>query len=204
MVAPHSTQRRKKGGSVMLAAGLERCPALVLNADFRPLSYFPLSLWSWQEAVKAVYMERVNVLSEYDRMVHSPSVEFKLPSVISLKEYVPSSRRPAFTRFNVFLRDRFTCQYCGHHGSAEELTFDHVVPRSRGGRTSWQNVVTACSPCNLRKGNRLPRGCGLHPRRRPEEPSSFQLQENGRSFPPNYLHESWHDFLYWDTELETG
>ncbi len=188
----------------MLAAGFERCPALVLNADFRPLSYFPLSLWSWQEAVKAVFMERVNVLSEYDRVVHSPSIEFKLPSVISLKEYVPANRRPAFTRFNVFLRDKFTCQYCGHPGCAEELPFDHVVPRSRGGRASWQNVVTACSPCNLRKGNRLPHRCGMQPRRRPDEPNSYQLQENGRSFPPNYLHESWHDFLYWDTELEIG
>ena len=76
-------------------------PALVLNADFRPLSYFPLSLWHWQDAVKAVFMERVNVLSEYERVVHSPSFAMKLPSVIALKEFVPQARRPAFTRFNV-------------------------------------------------------------------------------------------------------
>jgi 5-methylcytosine-specific restriction endonuclease McrA len=85
----------------------------VLNADFRPLSYFPLSLWPWQEAVKAVFLDRVNIVSEYDRVVRSPSFEMRLPSVISLKEYVQTSRRPAFTRFNVFLRDRFACQYCG-------------------------------------------------------------------------------------------
>ena len=107
----------------------ESCPALVLNADFRPLSYFPLSLWSWQEAVKAVFLDRVNIVSQYDRVVRSPTFEMRLPSVIALKDYVPSARRPAFTRFNVFLRDRFTCQYCGDR---EELTFDHVVPRSRG------------------------------------------------------------------------
>jgi hypothetical protein len=83
---------------------LESYPALVLNADFRPLSYFPLSLWSWQDAVKAVVSDRVNVVSEYDRIVHSPSWRMRLPSVISLKEYVAASRRPAFTRFNVFLR----------------------------------------------------------------------------------------------------
>jgi len=181
---------------------LERCHALVLNADFRPLSYFPLSLWHWQDALKAVFMERVNIVSEYEREVHSPSQAFKLPSVIALKDYVSAHRKPAFTRFNVFLRDSFTCQYCSYEGSAEELTFDHVVPRSRGGRTSWENVLTACSACNLEKGNRLPREVGMFPQHPPHQPSSFTLQENGRGFPPNYLHESWGDFLYWDSELE--
>ncbi|MEX0809602.1 MAG: HNH endonuclease [Dongiaceae bacterium] len=180
------------------------CPALVLNADFRPLSYFPLSLWSWQDAVKAVFMDRVNIVSEYERVVHSPSFEMKLPSVISLKEFVPLSRRPAFTRFNVFLRDRFECQYCGDHYPTPDLTFDHVVPRSRGGRTVWENVVTACQTCNLRKGNCLPHRVGMFPRRRPSQPSTWELQDNGRGFPPNYLHESWRDFLYWDTELDQG
>ncbi|MBO6560118.1 MAG: HNH endonuclease [Nisaea sp.] len=118
-------------------------PALVLNADFRPLSYFPLSLWSWQDAVKAVFLDRVNILSEYDHVVRSPSFEMKLPSVIALKEFVPQSRRPAFTRFNVFLRDRFSCQYCGARFPTHDLTFDHVVPRSRGGRTSWLKLGAA-------------------------------------------------------------
>ncbi len=178
-------------------------PALVLNADFRPLSYFPLSLWSWQEAIKAVFLDRVNVLSEYDRTVRSPSFEMQLPSVIALKEYVHLDRRPAFTRFNVFLRDRFHCQYCGDRFRTEDLTFDHVVPRSRGGRTTWTNIVTACQSCNLDKGNRLPGETGMFPRTRPVQPSTFQLQENGRAFPPNFLHESWNDFLYWDSELES-
>ncbi len=182
---------------------LDNCPVLVLNADFRPLSYLPLSLWSWQEAVKAVFLDRVNIVSEYDRVIRSPSVEMRLPSVISLKEYISAARRPAFTRFNVFLRDRFTCQYCGGRFPTEVLTFDHMVPRSRGGSTSWQNVVTACAACNLRKGNRLPEEADMHPLTRPFEPTTYQLQENGRGFPPNYLHESWRDFLYWDTELET-
>ncbi|MDX1401020.1 MAG: HNH endonuclease, partial [Kiloniellales bacterium] len=110
----------------------EAFPALVLNADFRPLSYFPLSLWSWQDSVKAVFLDRVNVVDEYDQLVHSPTTEFRLPSVISLKEYVSLERWPAFTRFNVFLRDSFRCQYCGDGFAAEDLTFDHVVPRSRG------------------------------------------------------------------------
>ena len=82
------------------------------------------------------------------------------------------------------------------------LTFDHVVPRSRGGCTEWENVVTACEPCNLRKGYRLPAEVGMRLRHAPRQPTNFELQENGRAFPPNYLHESWRDFLYWDTELE--
>ena len=185
-------------------AAVENCPALVLNADFRPLSYFPLSLWSWQEAVKAVFLDRVNIVSEYERVVRSPGLSMHLPSVIALKTYIPLARRPAFTRFNVFLRDRFECQYCGASPGAPELTFDHVVPRSRGGRTVWTNVVGACTACNLRKSDRLPRECGLHPRRAPAEPTNFELQRNGRAFPPNYLHDSWSDFLYWDSELEPG
>ena len=182
--------------------GLTDHAALVLNADFRPLSYFPLSLWSWQDAVKAVFLDRVNVISEYDTRVRSPSQELRLPSVISLKEYVHVSQRPAFTRFNVFLRDGFACQYCAIQLPAEDLTFDHVVPRVKGGRTEWTNVVTACGPCNLRKGHRLPREVGMFPRRQPYAATAYQLQENGRAFPPNYLHESWRDFLYWDTELD--
>jgi 5-methylcytosine-specific restriction endonuclease McrA len=81
-------------------------PALVLNADFRPLNYFPLSLWSWQDTIKAVCLDRVTIISEYDQKISSPSMKMSLPSVIALKEYVPQKRNPAFTRFNVFLRDR--------------------------------------------------------------------------------------------------
>jgi 5-methylcytosine-specific restriction endonuclease McrA len=177
-------------------------PALVLNADFRPLSYFPLSTWNWQDAVKAVFLDRVSVLSEYDREVRSPSFSMRLPSVIALRDFIPSARMPAFTRFNVFLRDGFTCQYCDFKRPAPELTFDHVIPRARGGRTSWENVVTACGACNLRKGSKLPRECNMIPRAEPRRPTSWELQDRGRGFPPNYLHESWRDFLYWDSELE--
>src|SRR2546430_7347770 len=121
-------------------------PAVVLNADFRPLSDYPLWLWSWQDAIKAVFLERVNIVAEYDRAVRSPSLEMKLPSVVSLKTFVKPSTQPAFTRFNVFLRDKFSCQYCG---SREDLTFDHLLPRSRGVHTTWINLVAACSSCHL-------------------------------------------------------
>jgi len=189
-------------GPVPRLAHLDGCPALVLNADYQPLSYFPLSLWSWQETVKAIFLDRVAIVSHYDREIRSPNARFQLPSVVALKQYVPQSRYPPFTRFNVFLRDRFTCQYCGGRHRAEDLTFDHVVPRSRGGVTSWANILTACTRCNLAKGSKLPRECGLSPLAPPRRPTTFELQRSGRAFPPNYLHESWRDFLYWDTELE--
>ncbi len=175
------------------------CPALVLNADYRPLSYYPLSLWSWQDTIKAVFLDRVNILEEYDREVHSARFAMKLPSVIALKTYIRPARHPAFTRFNVFLRDEFECQYCGDD---QELTFDHVIPRARGGRTTWENVVAACSPCNLTKGSLLPAQAKMFPRHRPHPPTVTELREHGRKFPPNYLHESWADYLYWDSELE--
>ncbi len=180
-------------------AGSRANPALVLNADYRPLSYFPLSLWPWQDAIKAAFLDRVTIVAEYETVVHSPSISMRLPSVVVLRDYVKPARYPAFTRFNLFLRDQFSCQYCGAQG---EMTFDHVLPRSRGGRTTWDNVVTACTHCNLAKGNKLPAQSGLKPRRPPGEPTNHLLRENGRAFPPNFLHESWRDFLYWDTELD--
>ena len=177
-------------------------PALVLNADFRPLNYYPLSLCSWQNAIKAVFLERVSVIENYNQEVHSPTIVFKLPSVIALKNYVMPQRKPVFTRFNVFLRDNFTCQYCYRQYSANELTFDHLVPRCLNGKTTWNNVVSACTSCNLKKGRRLIKYTEMTLTKKPKQPTSIQLQNNGKNFPPNFLHESWLDYLYWDTELQ--
>jgi 5-methylcytosine-specific restriction endonuclease McrA len=179
--------------------GLKHHPALVLNADYRPLSYYPLSLWPWQDAVKAAYMDRVDIVAEYDHVVRSPSTEIRIPSVVVLKDYVKLQKRVAFTRFNLFLRDGFSCQYCGSRG---DLTFDHVIPRTEGGITSWENVVAACSPCNLKKGSKSLRQIGMSLRKPPRQPGSEELRNIGRKFPPNFLHESWMDYLYWDAELD--
>ena len=99
----------------------------------------------------------------------------------------------------MFLRDKFSCQYCG---SNEELTFDHLLPRSKGGETNWDNVVTACSACNVKKGGKLLKLSGMKLAQHPYQPSTEDLHRNGKNFPPNYLHKSWMDYLYWDVELE--
>ncbi len=174
-------------------------PCLILNADYQPLSYFPLSLWSWQDAVKAVFLDRVHVVDQYEQTVRSETFEMEIPSVVALKDYVAQNRSPAFTRFNLFLRDGFECVYCN---SPNELTFDHVIPRRLGGTTRWDNIVAACTHCNLRKGGRLPKDAHMHPHTKPFQPTMHQLQAQGRRFPPNHLHESWLDYLYWDVELE--
>ena len=179
---------------------LNKHAALVLNADYRPLSYLPLSVWPWQDAIKAKFLDRVDVIAEYEEKVHSPSVSIKIPSVVVLRDYVRPSRSTAFTRFNLFLRDEFSCQYCGKKG---EMTFDHVLPRCKGGKTCWENVVAACGSCNLQKGSRDLKSSGMKILKQPVKPSTSYLMNQGRKFPPNYLHDSWMDFLYWDAELES-
>jgi 5-methylcytosine-specific restriction endonuclease McrA len=181
-----------------LARHPDQCPALVLNADYTPLSYYPLSLWPWQTAIKAVFLDRVDIVETYAREIHSPTRTMQIPSVIALRQYVKPNEYPAFTRFNLFLRDHFECQYCG---SRKDLTFDHVIPRRLNGKTSWENVATACAPCNLKKGGRTPQQARMPLRHQPFRPTSWQLQHHGRKFPPGYLHNSWIDWLYWDVEL---
>lgn len=176
---------------------------LVLNADYRPLSYNPLSLWSWKDAFTALFLDRVTLVASYDVEARSPSRSLKVPSVVALKNYVAMARSPAFTRYNIYLRDTFSCQYCGLRLPAGGLTFDHVVPRSRGGQSSWENVVAACSPCNLRKANRTPEEAEMPLLNEPRRPSRHELHRRQPEFDHRQYHHTWLDYLYWDSELET-
>ena len=175
-------------------------PALILNADYRPLSYFPLSLWPWQEAIKAVYLKRVNVAAEYEEVVRSEKLTLPLPSVIVLKNYVVPTKTVPFTRATLFLRDEFTCQYCGYKG--KDLTFDHVVPKSRGGKTRWDNVVAACQSCNLKKAAKTTSQAGFKLKKAPTKPSPEVLLNKGKKFPPSDMHKSWSDFLYFEKDFD--
>jgi len=178
---------------------------LVLNADMQPLSWAPLSVWSWQDAFVAVHQDRVVQIKAYDDVVvHSANDAFEIPAVVALKSY-RKRKNAAFTRYHVFLRDEFTCQYCGNRYAAKDLTFDHVIPRSKGGQSVWSNIVASCGPDNFRKGNLTPKQAGMRLLRQPFQPTVHQLDAVARRLPytKGELHQTWMDFLYWDAELDT-
>ena len=176
-------------------------PALVLNADHRPLTYYPLSTLSWQHAVRAVFLDKVQVLHEYEITVRSPRLVMCLPSVVSLKTYIRRPQKPRFTRYNLFLRDNFSCQYCGAPSNSEPLTFDHLIPRRCGGRATWENVVAACMHCNLKKGGRTPQQAQMFPLKKPKRPTLRELHMASKKTHHQNLHKSWIDYVYWDSPL---
>ena len=141
---------------------------LVLNA-----SYEPINVCTVRRATVLIIKQRAEILERADSELHSESLTVPRPVVIRLITYVRIPRDAhsrKITRRAIFARDRWTCQYCG--GEQRTLTIDHVVPRSKGGASSWDNIVTCCAPCNRRKGDRLPREVGMHPRRKPKPPST--------------------------------
>src|ERR671915_1837073 len=141
---------------------------LVLNA-----SYEPINVCTVRRAAVLILKERAEILEHGDWALHAESFTLARPVVIRLLSYVRIPRdvhRRKITRRAVFARDRWTCQYCGHERGS--LTVDHVVPRSKGGASSWDNIVTCCAPCNRRKGDRLPRQANMTPLRAPKAPSS--------------------------------
>ena len=178
-------------------------PALVLNADFRPTSLYPLPTMPWERAVKAAFLDRVLVLEEYPRVLRCPGsamrgpIVMRIPSVVALKEYQRVDRPAAFTRAGVFLRDRNRCAYCGERFPVRELTFDHVIPQCRGGKSVYTNVVAACSPCNLRKGSKSAEQAGMTLRHKPYAPTRQQLNAIAMDFPPNTsrMPRVWLDYL---------
>ncbi|MFN8110174.1 MAG: HNH endonuclease [Thermoleophilia bacterium] len=137
---------------------------LVLNATYEPINVCTL-----QRAVVLVLKNKAEVLERAARQLRSASANFVYPLVIRLVSYVrvPRNDKRSISRRAVFARDGYRCQYCGVTG---HLTVDHVVPRSRGGASSWDNVVTSCAPCNVRKADRLPEEVGMHPRIPPKAP----------------------------------
>lgn len=138
--------------------------------------YFPVRVLHWQDAVKMIYENTVEVVAEYDEDLCSPSVTWKMPAVVRLRRNVGSKKRGVkFSRMNVYQRDNFICQYCGKKFRWNELTYDHIVPRSRGGRTNFSNIVTACKPCNARKSNLTCDQAGMFPLNRPTHPKALPL-----------------------------
>jgi 5-methylcytosine-specific restriction endonuclease McrA len=139
---------------------------LLLSAAFEPIRII-----SWKKAITLTLLGKVEVLEEYARIIHSPSLTVKLPAVIKLTRYLkPIPKKVKFSRQNLFFRDDYTCQYCHRPFPSHQLTYDHIVPRSKGGKTSWTNVVTSCIRCNLKKGNKPLQTVNFRLLKAPEEP----------------------------------
>lgn len=165
---------------------------LVLNADGQPISYLPLSTVNWKEAITYMFVDKVHVLEWYDDwVVRSANWETKVPAVIMLKDMMRRKTKPRFSKQNLFLRDKFTCQYCSIRFPRQELTLDHVLPISKGGRTNWENIVAACGPCNHRKGNNE----RIRPATPPHIPTYWELVNNRKELDYDIKHPSWEQFI---------
>ena len=171
---------------------------LLLNS-----TYEPLRIISWQRAVTMVYLDKAEIIRSYESLLRSVSLTMQAPAVVKLNEMVRRHRvRIAFSRRNVFLRDGHRCQYCQERLPAAELTTDHVIPRSRGGTSSWDNVVTACGPCNRKKANRTPAQARMHLIQLPERPNS--LPALGLRIGSENAPEPWREFLAYGGTVEAG
>lgn len=164
--------------------------------------YQPHGVISWQKAITMFFDGKVEVLEEYDEDIRSVSITVKMPAVVRLVRQVRhASRGVRFSRANVLARDGFRCQYCGREAPTRDLTFDHVVPRSQGGPTTWENIVTACRRCNTRKGCRTPKQAGMEPRKAPVRPKELPLLHFklvlGRGVP-----DAWRSWTWWQSTPE--
>jgi 5-methylcytosine-specific restriction endonuclease McrA len=165
---------------------------LLLNADAQPVSLVPLSAIDWQTAIRYICLDKVKILHEYENwQIHSPSCAMNVPAVIMLKEYWKPKARVRFNRKWVFLRDNYKCQYCFKELTPSKCTIDHVMPVSKGGRTTWHNVVTACTDCNNSKGNKMfPK-----PKKLPVQPDYCMLANNQKQKDWRVPHQSWLNYI---------
>jgi 5-methylcytosine-specific restriction endonuclease McrA len=146
---------------------------LVLNADGLPVSVMPLSTIPWEEAIRYMVLNKADVLLFHENwIVHSEKWETQVPSVIMLRDYMKAKHSVRFSRSNVYLRDEGRCQYCGTHVERKESTLDHVLPVSKGGKTTWENTVNACGPCNASKADKTK---GWTPKTKPYKPDFYEL-----------------------------
>jgi 5-methylcytosine-specific restriction endonuclease McrA len=170
---------------------------LLLNSTFEPLKVV-----TWKKAIIMVTLEKVEVIEEYDRMIRGVSFSLRLPAVIRLNRFI-KRKTPIvkFSRQNLYVRDRGKCQYCGTPFEHKELTYDHVIPRSKGGQTEWTNVVTCCTACNLKKGGRTPEEAGMSLIRKPRAPIWIPLLP--MSLGIKETPDPWKDYLYLNLELSS-
>lgn len=172
---------------------------LQLNASYEPMRVIP-----WQDAIGMWLKGTVEIVAEYAQRVYREIEGWsgRMPAVVRLKKYVSAFKHKVkFSRRNVFGRDNYTCLYCGAQPGTEELTYDHVLPRSRGGKTNWENIATCCWDCNEKKADRTPEEAGMKLQYLPYKPKT--RPRIGLSLDKPNTPEEWRDFLYWEQELET-
>ena len=164
------------------------------------ISYEPIKVINWKKAITMLFLGKVEVIEEYGYDIRSVSFTIKLPSVVRLLNVVKRNSRPVkFSRQNIYARDKYRCQYCGEKLPAEDLTYDHVLPKSRGGKTEWTNIVTCCIGCNRKKGGKTPREASMKLLKKPVMPSwvpAVRLTIGFKQVP-----QTWREYLYWNVEL---
>jgi len=169
---------------------------LLLDQSYKPLRIIP-----WQKAITMLFLGKAEVVEEHDREIKSASVSIKMPAVARLVNAFKRPRKPVrFSRINIYSRDQWMCQYCNKRFVTAELTYDHVVPRSQGGGTTWENIASSCSPCNTRKGGRTPEQAGMRLKKKPVRPKwvpAVQIAVSRGACP-----ESWIDYLHWSGSLD--
>ncbi len=167
---------------------------LILNQTFEPLQ-----VCGTRRAVILLFTGKAERVEDTALVMRSPSLAFAVPLVIRLQHFVRKPITPAisFNKKNILKRDAYTCQYCGRNGG-ERMTIDHIIPKSLGGRTVWENVVSACRACNLKKGNRRPGEAGMHLLRKPTRPHSFSYLGILARASPQY--EGWRKYLPLDID----
>ena len=171
---------------------------LLLNADCSPMEMAPLSVLSWRDGVRAYWNDSYYILKTYDDWkVNSPNLQFDVPSIVVSKVYRKPQEFAKLSRKNILIRDQYRCQYCGIVFHNHELTLDHVHPRSHGGKSTWENLVTACKPCNWTKSNKL----NIQPMRTPRRPSYHEIYNQSKCYRITIPDPAWQEFLNWPEDL---
>ena len=166
---------------------------LLLNADGLPVGYMPLSTLTWQDAIKYMVLDKADVLHYHDNwIVHSARWETQVPSVMMLRDYMKPKMTVRFSRSNVYLRDNGECQYCGDKIERKESTLDHVLPVSKGGKSTWENCTTACAPCNSNKSDKTK---GWKPKIKPYKPDYYELVNKRKKTEFNVRYTEWLQFI---------
>lgn len=166
---------------------------LVLNADAQPVSFLPLSAINWQDAIVYMYNDKCDVLEWYDDWtVRSERWETRVPAVIMLREFMKKQRTVRYSKPMVYLRDQYKCVYCGCSLTRGSATLDHYIPKSRGGKATWENSVTACASCNGKKGNNVD---GWKLPYKPHKPGYYELVRKRKQLPFTVKHPSWYTWM---------